>query len=156
MESSKPEINLDMPAGDRSQALVTPDAAASITLVSVTCDGLCFRSERTYEIGCQMQLGLHVRVRAPIGSHGVHPPEPSQGHFLEVNGFVIDSRMVTIGRRRLFEVTLLFDALPLEYRELLSKVPAADVMERAKQGELDYERFLLGGHAKRSGVVGLN
>ena len=117
-----------------------------LSLLSLTEQGLVLLSRENFEVGCQLRMGLHVRLRRQ-GSSG-------ESHFVDIGGFVVRSLPHNSRGRALFELTLLFDGVSAEERRILTSVPSDAIEARACRGMTEYEAFLLG--EKTPSVVGLN
>jgi|GEM_PF-3426454 len=118
-----------------------------LSIVSASSQGLTLLSQQNFDVGCQIRMGLHVRLRK-----GRSPLV--QNHFISVQGFVVASLARSPRGRTMFEITLLFDDMSEEDRRILSSVPQKAIQARANRGISDYEAFLLG--EKTRSVVGLN
>ena len=128
---------------------VTVDEADSplLSVANVTDSGLVLFSRQNFDVGSQLRMGLHVRLKNR-GSAA------SRSHFVDVEGFVVNSCARTARGRTMFEVTLLFDQMSPEEVRLLASVPKGAIRARANRGISDYEAFLMG--EKTRSVVGLN
>lgn len=118
-----------------------------LSIANVTHRGLVLFSRQNLEVGSQLRLGLHVRLKG-------RDERNSHSHFIDVHGFVVGSSLHSARGNTLFEITLLYDRMSADQRRLLSSVSLGAIKATAYHGLNDYEAFLLGKRTRS--VIGLN
>ena len=143
LPSVKPHLDAMAPLSDMREA-----GFPLLSIANVTRRGLVLFSRRNLEVGSNLHLGLHVRLKS--GDR-----RSAHSHFIDVHGFVVSSTPHTGRGPTLFEITLLYDRMPVDQRRLLSSVPLSAIKATAYNSLSDHEAMLLLGERTRS-VIGLN
>jgi hypothetical protein len=119
---------------DTASPPVNPRETTSplLSIASVTRRGLVLYSRRNLEIGSDLHLGLHIRLKS-------HQEHRSHSHFIDVHGFVVSSCLHAVRGTTLFEITLLYDRMPTDQKRLLSSVPLSAIKATAYNGLHAYE-----------------
>ncbi len=99
-------------ASVRGTKLNWPD----IQLVEINRRGMVFRSHKLFDLGDSLTLGVHLCARPSANA----ATQPVSGDFLNVEGIVVDCRILSWGgAEKFYEVTVLFQSLDEDECEIL-------------------------------------